>query len=435
MQQGPPPVPRNYFDLSINLHCDLPDVYRINNNVDAAVQAVFPMTPWSQTYMLIYVEKYLNNSWQICDASKKTVFKSYKGSLHSDMQPSQPPVVLEISDSNETLILRSNVSAYQIHHVRFQMDIPKTNHGFKRGTNAQFRLVFVLLEEVWPVNGQLQLVTLQTKYSSVFDVINGGKNDNYVRHGMPTADNNIFHPINVPMPANTPNYLTNLVTDYDYLDFDLLPSESDGFGNSDNLDFLQSDVMLTNEHKPNVNAYNPLLDSNNDDIVAQMSKLVLDQTAKKEEEQIAKLLRDGFKFVVRRRDQNRPAPQNAGPSTNAAGDDIPKQIPVPVLKNGEAIEIILTNNLDDTCGFSVSGAVHSPGVESLEFESPNGKAERDGTYYVVPKGSFVYSSVIANNSADENQDVITLTLVTKITMDNDKSDKFFMFKRRVIVDE
>jgi hypothetical protein len=169
MQNPTVPVPRNYFDLAINLHCDLPDVYRINNNVDVQIQAAFPMTPWSQTYMVVYIERYLEGKWQPCDAAKKTVFKNFRGSLNEELTPSQPPVLVDLCGDNTSLMLRSTAAGFHMHYLRFQMDIAKTNQGFKRGAPAHFRLVFMLLEEVWPVQGSAQVIALQTKYSSVFD--------------------------------------------------------------------------------------------------------------------------------------------------------------------------------------------------------------------------------------------------------------------------
>jgi hypothetical protein len=88
--------------------------------------------------------------------------------------------------------------------------------------------------------------------------------------------------------------------------------------------------------------------------------------------------------------------------------------------------------LDDQCGFNVSGAVHTPSVEALEFESPNGNIEKDGVFVHVPKNSFVCTAMTVGQATEP---VVTLTLATRVVMDNDKSEKYFIFRRRCVIDD
>lgn len=407
--QGLTPVPRNYFEiLEVDLHCG-PNVYSIGNDVDVAIGSMFPTFPWSQTCMRISVERNLGNVWGICKASNRAVFTDFTGSLQSNFLPFNPPVILQISDTNDMLILYSQVLGPQKYYVRFKINVPSIQFG---GPNEKFRLNFTLVVDLCTANGQVQSIPLQTKYSNVFDV--------YV----PRLDANTYRLINENIPINpTPAHLSQLAVDPNYDNFCNIEQYE---GNLEH--YLSNYNNLTNEHDP-IKGYNPLKNLNDtDDIVQKISQLMIDQ---EESMQLSNLLVDKFKFIVRKKDHNKTVQQLNDPEK-----DTSKHILVPLVQSGEAIEVILINDLDDTCGFTASVVVHVPGLGILEFNSSlssSGKIDTDGIFTIIPKGGFLYSSLIATNKENEKQDVTKLTLMIKVVMDQDQITKYFLSNRRCII--
>jgi hypothetical protein len=436
------PISRDYFQASINLGGEMKEVYRINNYVRVQINAMFPSTPWSRSFMIISVEKFLNNTWQTCNATKDAVFNDCGGSLNEDLQPSNPPVALYISKDKNMLILHSNAPGYQTYFLRFQMNIPKTHHGFTKNSEARFRLAFSLYEEIFPFDHQDKLVVLlQTKYSNIFDVISRGSNSEYMARNLSVTDFLTYQ--YVQRQTSSPDQ--QLLTEYGFFHngqqfFDNLTLNDVYAILRGTRDFARQDDSvndkITNEHNPVDIPNNIPSNATSDEIVRRMTELVLEEKkiqskSSVEPDKTAKSLQDGLKFVVRRRDPNRTTEQPNN-TVEIATDDIPNTLPVLIITSGETVEIILRNNLDSSCGFTVCCVVNIPGMGSLPFES-NTKIDKNGIFYIIPYNSFIYSSLVAANTEGSEEDIATFTLVVKVMMESDKSEKYYVLKRRCVI--